>query len=77
MSNNDNGVNFPYGNTVTVRVGGKEHKSWLSYDIDSDFLIPADAFNFETGLAENQPVLADYSALQCEVLINGQLVIQD
>jgi prophage tail gpP-like protein len=75
MSNNDTRLPFPYGNKVTVRVGGKEHQDWLSYDIDSDFLIPADAFNFETNLAQNQPKLADYSSLQCEVLINGQLVM--
>ncbi|MCO6514490.1 MAG: phage tail protein [Snodgrassella sp.] len=75
MSNNDNRLPYPYGNKVTVRVGGKEHQDWLSYDIDSDFLIPADAFNFETNLAKNQPKLADYSSLQCEVLINDQLVM--
>jgi len=75
MSNNDNQLPYPYGNKVTVRVGGKEHQDWLSYDIDSDFLIPADAFNFETNLAKNQPKLADYSSLQCEVLINDQLVM--
>lgn len=75
MLNNDQKQPFPYGNTVTVRVGGKEHKDWLSYDIDSDFLIPADAFNFETNTAKNQPLLNDYSAMSCEVLINGQLIM--
>lgn len=75
MLNNDQKQPFPYGNTVTVRVGGKEHKDWLSYDIDSDFLIPADAFNFETNTAKNQPLLDDYSAMSCEVLINGQLIM--
>lgn len=75
MSNDNTNLPYPYGNTVVVRVGGKEHKDWLSYDIDSDFLIPADAFNFETNLAESQPALADYSALSCEVVINNQVVM--
>ena len=72
---NNNGLPYPYANTIVVRVGDKEHKDWVSYDIDSDFLIPADAFNFESNVAKNQPRLDDYSALQCEVLINDQLVL--
>ncbi|WP_066568033.1 phage baseplate assembly protein [Snodgrassella sp. CFCC 13594] len=66
---------YPYGNTVVVRIGGKEHKDWQSYDIDSDFLIPADAFNFETGLAMAQTSVEDYSGDQCEVVINDQVVM--
>lgn len=75
MLNESDLVPYPYGNEVVVRVGGKEHKDWLSYDIDSDFLIPADAFSFVTNVSQNQGLLADYSSLQCEVLINQQLVM--
>ena len=41
-----------YENTVAVRIGGKEHRDWLSYDIDSDFLIPADGFDFARFIRE-------------------------
>ncbi|MCO6518649.1 phage baseplate assembly protein [Snodgrassella sp.] len=75
MLNETEVLPYPYANEVVVRIGGKEHKDWLSYDIDSDFLIPADAFSFETNVSRNQGVLADYSSLQCEVLINNQLVM--
>lgn len=75
MLNENNIFPYPYGNEVVVRIGGKEHKDWLSYDIDSDFLIPADGFSFETNVSQDQGVLADYSSLQCEVLINNQLIM--
>ena len=35
--------NYPYENDVVVEIDGKSHNSWKNYDIDSDFLIPADA----------------------------------
>ncbi|VVE76342.1 bacteriophage Mu P family protein [Pandoraea anapnoica] len=31
--------------TVTVMVGGKSHSQWTAYSIDSDLLIPADAWD--------------------------------
>ena len=31
-----------YDNQIVLRIGGMEHRTWQSYDIDSDFLIPAD-----------------------------------
>ncbi|STZ75573.1 phage baseplate assembly protein [Bergeriella denitrificans] len=65
---------YPYGNTVVVRIGGQEHRDWLSYDIDSDFLIPADGFDFELGLPEGQEV-PDLSGEQCEVVVNGETVL--
>lgn len=71
----NNNKPYPYGNTVVVRVGGKEHKDWIQYDIDSDFLVPADAFSFNTGQSASQPLLSDYSGEQCEVLINDHLVM--
>lgn len=66
---------YPYQNSTVVRIGGKEHKDWSQYDIDSDFLIPADGFSFETGQSSTQPLLKDYSGQQCEVLINNQLIL--
>ena len=67
--------NYPYENDVTVEVDGKAHNSWKSYDIDSDFLIPADAFKFDLGLPSNSTVLPDFSGAEVKVRINGELVM--
>ena len=64
--------NYPY---VTVEVDGKAHNSWKSYDIDSDFLIPADAFKFDLGVPSNSTVLPDFSGAEVKVRINGELVM--
>ena len=66
---------YPYANTVVVRIGGKEHKDWQGYDIDSDFLIPADGFGMNTGLSFGQTEIEDFSGEQCEVLINDQVIL--
>ena len=67
--------NYPYKNDVTVEVDGKAHNSWKSYDIDSDFLIPADAFKFDLGVPSNSTVLPDFSGAEVKVCINGELVM--
>lgn len=67
--------NYPYENDVTVEVDGKAHNSWKSYDIDSDFLIPADAFKFDLGVPSNSTVLPDFSGAEVKVRINGELVM--
>ncbi|TKI08668.1 phage baseplate assembly protein [Martelella alba] len=36
---------------ISVIVGGKVHSDWNSYSIDSDFLIPADAWSMRLGLS--------------------------
>ncbi|OWS76292.1 phage tail protein [Pantoea sp. VS1] len=35
---------------VSVVIGGKVHSDWTSYSVDSDFLIPADAWSMRLGL---------------------------
>ena len=67
--------NYPYKNDVTVEVDGKAHNSWKSYDIDSDFLIPADAFKFDLGVPSDSTVLPDFSGAEVKVRINGELVM--
>ncbi|MCQ9121195.1 phage tail protein [Rodentibacter pneumotropicus] len=67
--------NYPYNNDVVVEIDGKAHNSWKSYDIDSDFLIPADAFNFDLGVPSNSTVLPDFSGSEVKVKINGELVM--
>lgn len=64
-----------YHNTVAVRIGGQEHRDWLGYDIDSDFLIPADGFDFELGVSSAQGQIPDFSGQRCEVVINGETVL--
>ena len=73
MATQNNG--YPFNNEIVVEIDGKQHKNWKSYDIDSDFLIPADAFNFSIGVPSDNTVLADYSGKTAKVLINGELVL--
>lgn len=67
--------NYPYDNDIVVEIDGKAHSNWKSYDIDSDFLIPADAFNFDIGTPANHTVLPDLSGKEVRVKINGQIVL--
>ncbi|MDK3025584.1 contractile injection system protein, VgrG/Pvc8 family [Cupriavidus taiwanensis] len=39
---------------VSLLIGGKVHSSWSRYDIDSDLLIPADAWQVELGLPRGE-----------------------
>lgn len=65
--------NNSYQNTIAIRVGGKEHRNWSDYSIDSDFLIPADAFDLTVGLHNGE--VPDLSGERCEVLVNDQVVL--
>ena len=66
---------YPFYNEVIVEIDGKQHGNWKSYDIDSDFLIPADAFNFNIGVPSDSTVLADYSGKTAKVMINDEVVL--
>lgn len=39
---------------VSVIINGKQHGDWSRYQIDSDFLIPADAWSVSLGLPEGK-----------------------
>lgn len=67
--------NYPYGNDVVVEIDGQAHNSWKSYDIDSDFLIPADAFKFELGVPSESTVLPDFSGKEVKIYINDELIM--
>ena len=67
--------NYPYENDVVVEIDGKSHNNWKSYDIDNDFLIPADAFAFDIGVPSDSTVLPDYSGAEVKVHINDTLVM--
>ncbi len=64
-----------FGNNIVVRIDGKEHNQWKSYSIDSDFLIPADAFDFDIGVPADHGDIEDYSGLTAAVEINGEKVL--
>ncbi|MBE2895451.1 phage tail protein [Pasteurellaceae bacterium HPA106] len=67
--------NPPFFNEIAVEVDGKRHTHWKRYDIDSDFLIPADAFSFEIGTPSQDTIIPDFSGKTAKVLINGQVVL--
>ena len=67
--------NYPYENDIVVEIDGKSHNSCKNYDIDSDFLIPADAFAFDIGVPSDSTVLPDYSGAEVKVRINDTLVM--
>ena len=48
--------NYPYENDVVVEIDGKSHNNWKIYDIDRDFLIPADAFACDIGVPSDSTV---------------------
>lgn len=56
-------------NTVSVLIGGKVHRTWSSYEIDSDLLIPADAWRVTlappTGVFP--PIVHDGAAIQVRI----------
>lgn len=41
-------------NRVSLLISGQTHREWSSYDIDSDLLIPADAWQVELGVPEGK-----------------------
>lgn len=50
-------------NTVSVLIGGRVHKQWTSYEIDSDLMIPADAWQVSLGLPKGEfPPLVEAGA---------------
>lgn len=67
--------NSSYNYEIAVRIAGKEHRHWESYDIDGDFLIPADGFEFMVGLPYGESEIPDLSGEACSVVINGQTVL--
>ena len=44
----------PNNELVSVMIDGKAHSQWESYDIDSDLMTPADAWQVSIGLKTNQ-----------------------
>ncbi|WP_426840329.1 phage baseplate assembly protein [Glaesserella parasuis] len=62
-------------NEIVVEIDGKQHKNWKSYNIDSDFLIPADSFSFDLGKSSEMQVLPNFAGKTAVVKINGETVL--
>lgn len=54
-------------NTVSILIDGKVHQQWESYDIESDLMVPADAWHVSIGLGANQ--LPDFVMPWSEVVV--------
>ncbi|USE78058.1 contractile injection system protein, VgrG/Pvc8 family [Cupriavidus gilardii] len=54
---------------VSLLIGGKVHSTWSSYDIDSDLLIPADAWQVELGLPRGEfpPVVTEGERVEVRI----------
>jgi prophage tail gpP-like protein len=59
---------------IVVSIGGKAHADWKTYDLDSDLLTPADAFNLTLGAAGDLPPEVDIGAA-VTVRLGGDLVL--
>lgn len=62
-------------NEIVVEIDGKQHKHWKSYNVDSDFLIPADAFEFNLGVPADNGKIPDLSGKTALLKINGKVVM--
>jgi len=56
---------------ITLKVGGKAFKNWLSYKVDADMYAAAGAFAFEAARPDID--IADGAA--CTLLVNGETVM--
>jgi prophage tail gpP-like protein len=66
---------MPTQHDVSLLIGEREHADWTAYSIDSDLMVPADAWQFELG-----PVLGDLPSAVAEgrpvkVKVGGRVVM--
>ena len=63
----------------TIIIGGREHRDWLEYGIDSDLLIPADAWDMSLGIpvsevpAEVKPWAAVEIRMGDDLVLTGRI----
>lgn len=62
-------------NTISLLIGGRVHSRWTHYEIDSDLLIPADAWRVELGLPEGKFPSAVTEGAQVQVRIGSDTVL--
>lgn len=63
-------------NTLALNIGGKVHTNWQSYEIDSDLMIAADAWQFD--LAPAHLVLPEYVDIgkKINVTLDGEVILK-
>lgn len=60
---------------VSLHIAGQAHELWDSYDIDSDLMVPADAWYFGLGLPTGPMPAAVAAGATAEVWIGGNQVL--
>lgn len=60
---------------LSLLVAGREHKRWESFEIDSDLMIPADAWRVTLGLENGEPPPDVKPGALCELRIAGATVM--
>ncbi|WP_420996245.1 phage baseplate assembly protein [Cupriavidus sp. 30B13] len=60
---------------MNLLIGGKVHSTWSRYDVDSDLLIPADAWQVELGLPQGKLPPLVQEGVQVEVRIGRDTVM--
>ncbi|MEW9901011.1 phage baseplate assembly protein [Chitinivorax sp. PXF-14] len=61
---------------VALLIGGQVHDDWESYDVDSDLLVPADAWHVSLGLRDGELPPSVYAGAPVEVQVAGQRVMR-
>lgn len=62
-------------NKVQLLIGGKVHEDWESYEVESDLLIPADAWRVTLGLQDGRIPPDVVEGAPAEVRVGGETVM--
>lgn len=60
---------------VTLLIGGKAHDDWTSYEIDSDLMIPSDAWELSLGAVSGKFPAEVKAGAPMQIRIGGELVM--
>ncbi len=60
---------------VSLLLDGREHADWTSYSIDSDLMVPADAWSFTIGPVQGDLPAALAEGREVKVKVAGQVVM--
>jgi prophage tail gpP-like protein len=61
--------------SLSLLVAGRVHRDWAAFDIDSDLMIPADAWRVALGLAQGEPPPDVRPGAPCELRIGDDTVM--
>lgn len=65
----------PARENITLLVGGQAHRDWESFEVDSGYLTPADAWHVTLGPARNELPANVFPGQRCQLLLGDVLVI--